>query len=571
MTNAEQQDDPLQDDAPQDDPLEAVRALRAEFGIDARRVDQVGRLLLGGGFRTVEDVVAGTGTSRRTVEAVFRALEPDLETSGDGRRIAARNAGRYRAAFDEREPFGARDPWAESARRDPAAVAAAEALIGAAPPPVQALDHVPATAETVLKRARFMLDGFDLTGAHVLLAGDHDLTSLGLFLAGGAPGLRASVVDVDERLLAFIDGEAARRGWDVRCHFADLRLGLPAALRESADLVFTDPPYTPEGVQLFVARGLQGLRDQRNGRVLLAYGFGERQPALGLAVQKALNPLHLAYEAMLPGFNRYVGAQAVGGAAALYVLRPTRRTAAAARAAADDARTAVYTHGAQSVEAAGGLDAEAAARVLGIAAGEKTLLVGGDWPADAPGRRIALPAFLGAPLPRNLQDHGTVLVDLYPGFGASAVRALLAANAPRAVLVCRNDLPFLKDAEGQRDFSRLIGPKYRIDRFLRGTPGPGQAVVAAERARPDDLPGAGRVLGFMYARAHGKIGNGWREGLIALRRAAGRTLTKSEARAAVEAAASRPDLLERSPMDLPAHLFSVLGADVERSVAALAG
>ncbi|MEU5993586.1 bis-aminopropyl spermidine synthase family protein [Spirillospora sp. NPDC047418] len=559
MTNAEQ------------DPLVDVRVLRAEFGIDARRVDQIGRLLLGGAFRTVEEVVAATGTSRRTVEAVFRALEPDLESSGDGRRIAEWAAGKYGDVFDEREPFGARDVWTQAARRDPAVLAAVAGLIGAAPPPVQALDHVPATAETVVKRARFMLDGFDLAGAHVLFVGDHDLTSLGLFAAGGAPGLRASVVDVDERLLEFIDGEAARRGWDVRCHFADLRLGLPAALRESADLVLTDPPYTPEGVQLFVARGLQGMADQHNGRVLLAYGFGERQPALGLAVQKALNPLHLAYEAMLPGFNRYVGAQAVGSAAALYVLRPTRRTSAAARAAADDARTALYTHGAQSVEAAGGLDGEAAARVLGIGAGEKPLLVGDGWPADAPGRRIGLPAFLGAPLPRNLQDHDTVLVDLYPGFGASAVRALLAANAPRAVLVCRNDLPFLRDAEGQREFARLIGPKYRIDRFLRGTPGPGQAVVLAERTRPDDLSATDRVLGFMYGRSHGKLGNGWREGLIALRKAAGRTLTKGEARAAVEAAATRPELLDGPPMDLPAHLFAVLEADVGRSIAALPG
>ncbi|MFA1548419.1 bis-aminopropyl spermidine synthase family protein [Actinomadura chokoriensis] len=556
MTNADQQETPL----------EAVRALRADFGIDAPRIDQVGRLLAGGEFRTIEEVVSLTGTSRRTVEAVFRALETDLESSGDAKRVTARKAAEYSGVFGEREPFGVRDPWTESARRAPAAIAAMAGLIEAAPPPVQALDHVPATAETVVKRARFMLDGFDLTGAHVLFVGDHDLTSLGLFLAGGAPGLRASVVDVDERLLEFVDAEAARRGWDVRCHFADLRLGLPAALRESCELVFTDPPYTPEGVRLFVARGLQGLRDHRNGRVLLAYGFGERQPALGLAVQKALNPLHLAYEAMLPAFNRYVGAQAVGSAAALYVLRPTRRTAGAARAVADDPQTAVYTHGVQSVETAGGLDAGAAARILelGAPAGDKTLLVGDDWPADAPGRRIALPAYLSAPLPRNLQDHGTALVNLYPGFGSSAVRALLAANAPRVGLVCRNDLPFLRDAEGQREFARRIGPKYRIAKLLRGTPGPGMALVLAEKAEPGG--DADRVLGYMYARAHGKLGNAWREGLIALRKAVGQTLTKAESRSIIAASASRPELLERSLMEIPLHLFAVIERDVQRSV-----
>ncbi|WP_067799171.1 bis-aminopropyl spermidine synthase family protein [Actinomadura formosensis] len=553
-----------------ENPLEALRELRDDFGIDAVRVDQIGRLLAAGEFRSIEEVVSRTGTSRRTVEAVFRALEPDLESSGDGKRIAGRHAGKYGGVFGAGEPFGVRDPWAGLAG-DPDVIAEMARLIDAAPAPVQALDHVPATAETVVKRARLMLGGFDLTGAHVLFAGDHDLTSLGLFLAGGAPGLRASVVDIDERLLAFIDTEAGRRGWDVRCHFADLRLGLPAVLRESCGLVFTDPPYTPEGVRLFVARGLQGMGDHRNGRVLLAYGFGERQPALGLAVQQALGPLHLVYEAVLPAFNRYVGAQAIGSAAALYVLRPTRRTAGAVRAV--DSRAALYTHGSQAVEATGGLEREAAARILELGGdpGEGTLLVGDGWPADAPGHRLSLPAFLGSPLPRNLQDHGTTLVNLYPGFGASAVRALLAANSRRAGLVCRSDLPLLKDAAGQREFARLIGPGYRIVRLLRSTPGPDQALVLAEKARPDGWTGTERVLGYMYARAHGKLGNSWREGLIKLQKEAGRTLTKSESRAVIEASVSRPELLGRSLMELPLHLFAVLAEDVGRSVAALPG
>lgn len=546
---------------------EAVRELRAGFGIDARRIDRIGRLLADGGFHTVEEAVSRTGTSRRTVEAVFRALGPHLETEGDGRRIERRYVGEYRELFGE--PVEVPDPWAERVRRDPASLAEMDALVGAAPPPVQALDHVPATPETVLKRARFMLDGFDLRGAHVLCVGDHDLTSLGLFAAGGAEGLRVSVADIDERLLAFIDAEAARRGWDVRCYAADLRLGLPASLRESCQLVFTDPPYTPEGVGLFVARGLEGLADQRNGRVLVAYGYGEQQPALGLAVQKALNPLHLAYEAMLPGFNRYVGAQAIGSTAALYVLRPTKRTAGAVRAAAEDPRTAMYTHGAQSVEAGtGALDDAAAARVAELASAEDPLLVGDGWPAKAAGRRVPLREFMAAPLPRGLQGHGTVLINLYPGFGASAVRALLAANAPRVGLVCRNDLPFLRDAEGQREFRRLVGPGYRVERMLRGAPSSGMALVLAERNdRPEDA--ADRVLAYIHARAHGKVGNGWREGLIALRKADGRTLTKAESRRAIESVADRPGLLERSLIDLPAHLLAVLEAQVRRSVEAL--
>ena len=294
--------------------LAAMRELRASLGIDARRIDAVGCLLTDGEFRSVAELVSLTGTSRRTVEAVLRAAEPHLDTS-DGRvRIGGLHAPAYAAEFGCGRDAPVRDPWDELARRDPAVLADAAGLVERAPAPQRDLDQVPATAETVLKRGHYLLRSFDLRGAHVLCVGDHDLTSLGLFLAGGADGVRVSVVDADEALLGYIDDEARQRGFDVRCYAADLRLGLPAALHESSQLVFTDPPYTPEGVRLFVGRGLQGLADSRNGRVLVAYGFGE-QPALGLAVQQALSPLHLAYEAVLPGFNRYAGAEAIGGEA----------------------------------------------------------------------------------------------------------------------------------------------------------------------------------------------------------------------------------------------------------------
>src|ERR1700683_405779 len=75
--------------------LAAMRELRASFGIDARRIDAVGCLLTDGEFRSVAELVALTGTSRRTVEAVLRAAEPHLDTS-DGRvRIGGLHAPAY--------------------------------------------------------------------------------------------------------------------------------------------------------------------------------------------------------------------------------------------------------------------------------------------------------------------------------------------------------------------------------------------------------------------------------------------------------------------------------------------
>jgi N4-bis(aminopropyl)spermidine synthase len=552
--------------------LATIRELRASFGIDARRIDSVGCLLTDGPFRSVDELVSLTGTSRRTVEAVLRAAEPQLESS-DGRvRICARHARAFAEEFRCGQDPPVRDPWDELAGRDPAALTEMAGLVERGPAARRDLDQIPATALTVLKRGHYLLRSFDLRGAHVLCTGDHDLTSLGLFLAGGAAGLRVSVVDIDESLLEYIAAEAGRLGFGIRCYFADLRLGLPAALHDSSQLIFTDPPYTPEGVHLFVTRGLQALADQRNGRVAVAYGFGEQQPALGLAVQQALGPLHLTYEAVLPAFNRYAGAQAIGAAAALYLLRPTSRSGSAARASADRLRPELYTRGAQSVESeARELGPEAAAAILALASpDESPLLVGGGWPARAGGTRLPLASFMAAPLPRGRQDQATVVINLYPGFGSLVLRALLAANARRVAVVCHNDVPELRDAAGQRALAQLIGPKYRITRLLRSTPGPDLAVILAEQAPAAGLTAAGQVAAFIYGRSHGKLGNAWREGLISLWKSSGQTLTKRDARRAIESAWPGADVFDHCLLDLPRHLFPALLEAIGRSVQACA-
>jgi hypothetical protein len=173
---------------------------------------------------------------------------------------------------------------------------------------------------------------------------------------------------------------------------------------------------------------------------------------------------------------------------------------------------------------------------------------------------------MAAPLPRGLQDHETaVVISLYPGFGSLVLRALLAANARRVAVVCRNDVPELRDAAGQRALAQLIGPKYRITRLLRSTPGPDMAVILAEQTPATGLTAADQVAAFIYGRPHGKVGNAWREGLISLRKSQGQVLTKRDARRAIESVWPRVDVLDRGLLDLPRHLFPALLEAVRRS------
>src|SRR5260370_1204355 len=189
--------------------------------------------------------------------------------------------------------------------------------------PASRAPRPPGAPPTVVRRALWLDSTYDVAGTVLLCVGDHDLTSLALGQVN--PGVSIVVVDIDEATLEFIDCQAAALGLGIRCFEGDLRFGLPAPAVGCADLVFTDPPYTPEGVELFVARGLQGLANRDNSRAILPYGYSERPPTLGFHGQSAAHRLGLAYEMMLPAFNRYDGAQAVGRASDLYVWPPPPR------------------------------------------------------------------------------------------------------------------------------------------------------------------------------------------------------------------------------------------------------
>ena len=161
---------------------------------------------------------------------------------------------------------------------------------------------------------------YELDGASVLCLGDHDLTSLAV--GSVAPDADLTVVDIDEPILDHVADSADSLGFPLTAAWADLRLALPPSLVGTADLVFTDPPYTTEGMRLFLTRALEALRPTGHERLAFCFGTGERHLVKALEVQALLGDLRLALEAMLPGFNHYDGAEAIGSRSDLYICRP---------------------------------------------------------------------------------------------------------------------------------------------------------------------------------------------------------------------------------------------------------
>ncbi|GAA3658249.1 hypothetical protein GCM10022224_021960 [Nonomuraea antimicrobica] len=531
---------------------DGLEGLLSEAGADSRRLRHALALLCDGQWRTLADLVRETATARRTIEALLRELV--LERDGDRLRVPLVDTPAYQdllAVAPQPE-----DPVAHLLPHYAHVLDRLGDLVAKAPRARHVLDHVSATPETVLRRALLLGARFWLPGARLLCVGDHDLTSLAVKLVH--PETDVTVVDVDERILAYIDDQ--RLG--VHTRWADLRLGLPGSARDH-DLALTDPPYTPEGTGLFVARAVEGLKDE--GRVLLAYGASERTPMLALKVQQELTELNLAYEAIYPDFNRYFGAEAIGSAADLYILRPTTKTRPAVQSRLSRQTTAIYTQGPQSVEStatgrratadtrataerrtAGESAASASAGIARALSGFEPDLLVGEWPKDLDRPRVKLSTWLAKPY---AAAPVRVAMAVPPGLEAALPRLLLATRAAHVRVV----------GATLASVPEVLSAVYTVSEA-------GEGVLDAVRLpQPDGQ--AESVLRRILDNGHSKLANTWREGLIAVARAQGTTLTKNEARTLIREAADWSDDL--TPLEAPLHRLSSLAPAVTTTITAL--
>jgi predicted methyltransferase len=178
------------------------------------------------------------------------------------------------------------------------------------------LDQSHATPETALRRALYLRE-CDVLGRDLLLLGDDDLTSLAIGLLRGhvrASG-RLAVAEVDPRLVDFLVRISGAEGFGIEARLHDLRDPLPEPLAETFDAFLTDPPYTPDGLRLFLSRGIRALRPGGGRQVFVC--FGPKSPDEQLGVLRAIGGLGLAITEMHPTFNRYIGAQMLGGVSAM--------------------------------------------------------------------------------------------------------------------------------------------------------------------------------------------------------------------------------------------------------------
>jgi hypothetical protein len=202
-------------------------------------------------------------------------------------------------------------------------LASLEDLLGGRPNADPKWDQSHATFDTTLRRADLFLELGTIQGKRALFLGDDDLTALATLLMlrheSGPKVLescRVVVAEVDSRLVDYIEKTAKEERLPLTVVQKDLREPLGKELSGAFDFFFTDPPYTPQGADLFLDRGCEALAEKGQRKGALAIPLSP--PSLQIATQKSIASKGFVIDFLDPGFNEYEGATMQGGVSALY-------------------------------------------------------------------------------------------------------------------------------------------------------------------------------------------------------------------------------------------------------------
>jgi hypothetical protein len=162
------------------------------------------------------------------------------------------------------------------------------------------LHQLPCTPATSVRRAD-VIRQYATAESRILCLGDDDFVSIAL--AWILPN-EITVLDLDPEILSLIEATAVKRQLRIRCRQVDLRRPLPDDLKDSYDIVVTDPIYAVPEMLVFLSAAYACLR-----KAPTSYLFTGCSRALAgrswATIEAWAEAHHLVPCAFLPGFNAY--------------------------------------------------------------------------------------------------------------------------------------------------------------------------------------------------------------------------------------------------------------------------
>ncbi|KKN11312.1 hypothetical protein LCGC14_1027760 [marine sediment metagenome] len=196
------------------------------------------------------------------------------------------------------------------------------------PIPNYALDQAHADISTVIKRTLYLLKKGDIEGRKIIFLGDDDATSIVVGLTGLAEEI--AVLDIDKRVLDFLSELVEKLAIkNVKFIYHDLRDACPKNILNKYDIAVMDPPYTNQGLRLYLKRAKQLLKtnisinNKRHSTIgkKCILCFGNKPPEEMHKVQLSILDHGFTIREMIPDFNHYNGASILGQFSHLYYLQ----------------------------------------------------------------------------------------------------------------------------------------------------------------------------------------------------------------------------------------------------------
>ncbi len=170
------------------------------------------------------------------------------------------------------------------------------------PKPTSDYDQGYIKEEDVMRRIAFIYERGDLEGMDILVVGDDDLISIGMALTG-LPN-RIVVLEIDDRLIQFINKVAGERNLNIVAQKFDVRYDIDEELRGKFDVFITDPVETIDGITLFLSRAASGLK----GKGCSGYfGLTHEEASLRkwFEIEQRLMKMNFVITDMIRDFNVY--------------------------------------------------------------------------------------------------------------------------------------------------------------------------------------------------------------------------------------------------------------------------
>lgn len=304
---------------------ERINQVSRETGIPTKKVLDLLFVLRSGKPVANNQLVQRLGVSRNVLNQAKELLSSLLKPSSENTQLAAGAAQGVQSIFGgDYKPEEAL--WSvledENYRRS---IELLEQYTDQRPSSERKYDQFTATIETTARRASLLSFFGDVKGKRLLFLGDDDFTSVATANLGEAK--RVVVADIDERILGEIGKGSDDHRLEIETVEYDARQQLPKELVGKFDVIFTDPPYTTEGLGLFVSRGIELLdRDNKAARVYVCYGNSDGAKERSLPVYEAFMNSGLMVRWVFDKFNRYQGAESIGSSSSLFIAEVTPKT-----------------------------------------------------------------------------------------------------------------------------------------------------------------------------------------------------------------------------------------------------